>query len=633
MNFIKKSICFWLLFVCFAPHAQAQLRLTPNQTNYQKTALPTNQGEKTSLLLPFFDDFSDYKGSPNSNLWLVPSGVWVNQSFGYNPVSVGVATFDGLKANGSPYSFSTVTVDAVGTCDTLTSKPIELGTFSPPDAVYLSFFWQEQGFGERPDVTDSLYVEFLDNTNTWRYVWGKLGGNPTADFKAAVIAVNDTKYFHSNFQFRIVGFGRQSGMYDVWHVDYVYLNKNRAPQDTLVEEIATSQIRKSFLKKYTAMPLEQYFANPAQETSDSLTATLNNLSGTGFDVVSYKMVLEDALTNTVLNDLGTTSPFILGGTQRQFGIGRKMPTNPIAPTTQKLAVRSKLIAITGDGTTTIPPIDLRKNDTLSTVNMLHDYLAYDDGSAEYGAGVNQRFGRVAIRFVLNAPDVLTDVHFHLTKFEKDLSIQSFNLVIWKHLTSINPNAVRDSVMYKLVVPIRYPTQRDQLLSAEAVRKQVEPTFKFPILALPAGEFYIGWEQTTNDLVTVGYDRNTNSVSDIFFNSGNRWNVWEAPADETGSLLFRPVFSNDYLTAREPESRQAPYRLYPNPAESVVYLEGNLPTQIQITDLQGRVLATHTVGRQVEKMAIPVEKLPKGLYLLRGTMPNGKTYLQKLAVSR
>jgi hypothetical protein len=345
------------------------------------------------------------------------------------------------------------------------------------------------------------------------------------------------------------------------------------------------------------------------------------------------MVLEDALTNTVLNDLGTTAPFILGGTQSQFAIGRKMPTNPIAPTTQKLAVRSKLIAITGDGTTTIPPVDLRKNDTLSTINILHDYLAYDDGSAEYGAGVNQRFGRVAIRFVLNAPDVLTDVHFHLTKFEKDLSIQSFNLVIWKHLTSINPNVIRDSVMYKLVVPIRYPTQRDQLLSVEAVRKQIDPTFKFPILALPAGEFYIGWEQTTNDLVTVGYDRNTNSVSEIFFNSGNRWTSWEAPADETGSLLFRPIFSNDYLTAREPDSRQAPFRVYPNPAESVVHIEGNLPTQIQILDLQGRILATHALDRQVEKTAISVEKLPKGLYILRGMMPNGKTYIQKLVVSR
>jgi len=627
----KIKITLLLLFVV-ASNSYAQFSLAPNQTVYQNPALPTNRGEKdTPLTLPFFDDFSNYTGSPDKNLWIVPSGAFVNQSFGKNPVSLGVVTFDGLKANGSPYSFSTVVVDAVGVGDTLTSKTIDLASLAINDNVYLSFYWQEEGFGERPDTTDSIYVEFLDNANQWQYVWGKQGGTATKPFKATVIQVKEAKYFHNKFQFRIAAYGRLSGMYDAWHVDYVYLNKNRTAQDTLVEEITASKINNSFLKKYTAMPPRQYFANPLQETSAKIEGTINNLSGSLFDVISYKIILEDTLTKTILSDLGTTLPFAFGGTEQQFAISRTIPPNALAVTGKSLAIRSKIIVITGDLTTTIPPIDLRRNDTISSLNMLSDYMAYDDGSAEYGAGVNQRFGKVAVKFTLNAPDTLTDIRFHLTKFEKDLVGQTFNLIIWKNLAI--PPFSKDEILYKAVVPIRYPTKRDELLSVDAIRKQIDASFKFPIIPLTAGEFYIGWEQTNNDRLTFGYDRNTDSSTEILFNVGNQWNGWTPEADETGSLLLRPVFSDDYLTAREPEIVQAPFRIFPNPAESILHIEGNLPTKVEIIDLQGRVRATHTLGRQEKRASIPVENLANGFYLLRGTLTNGKTFVQKLLIQK
>jgi hypothetical protein len=620
----------WLAYLSFGQTAWAQFSLTPNHTPYKQENLPTNRGQKdTPLNLPFFDDFSNYTGSPNKNLWEIPSGAFVNQTFAKNPISVGVVTFDGLKANGSPYSFSTVVVDAVGVCDTLTSKPINLLPFQPTEGVFLSFFWQEEGFGERPDITDSLYVEFLDNTNEWHYAWGKLGGNPTANFKAAVIKVNDAKYFHNKFQFRILSYGRQSGMYDAWHVDYVYLNRNRNPNDTLVEEITASKTRNTFLKKYSAMPFKQYFANPTQETSDSLKATINNLSGSGFDVVSYKMVLEDTLTKTVLADLGTTSPFILGGDKQQFPIARAIPPNAIANPNKALAVRGKIISITGDGTATIPPIDLKLNDTLTTINMLSNYLAYDDGSPEYGAGVNQRFGKVAIRFQLNEPDTLTDIHFHFTKFEKDLTGQSFTLYIWQEIAV--PPFGSDVVKYRVAIPIRYSTKRDQLLSADSIRRTIDGTFRFPLIPLPAGTFYIGWEQTNNDRVLIGYDLNNNSSSEIFFNVGNQWTGWEPESNETGSLLFRPVFSKDYLTAHEKTVEKMPFRLYPNPAQNIVNFEGNLPESIEVIDLQGRRQGTYLLGRQETKTQIDIQTLPKGFYVLRAKMPNGKVFVTKLVV--
>ncbi len=625
-----KKIFFWFVLVLHTP-VYAQFGLAPNHTTYQTPALPAPRGEKTTCLtLPFFDDFANYTGRPDKKRWVAQSGVWINNNFGENPVSLGVATFDGLKANGSPYSFSNVVVDAVGTCDSLTSQCIDLSTYLPADNVYFSFVWQERGMGERPDLTDSIYVEFLDNANKWNYVWGKIGNKPTAPFKPALIRLQESKYFHNKFQFRFINYGRKSGMYDAWHIDYVYLNQNRNAKDTLVEEITSSKMRNFFFKNYSAMPIKQYFANPLAETSDSLKATINNLSGSGFDVVSYKMVLEDTLTKTILTDLGTATPFILGGDKTQFPVARRIPPTPFANNNQKKAIRTKFIAITGDGTTTIPPVDLRINDTLTQINMLSDYLAYDDGSAEYGAGVNQRFGKVGIRFRLNEPDTLTDIRFHLTKFEKDLTGQTFNVVIWQKIAQ--GGELIDVVKYKLVVPIRYPPTRDTLLSVEAVRRQVEASFKFPLISLPAGEFYIGWEQTNNDRILIGYDRNTNSTADIFFNSGNGWGIFEAQPDEVGSLLFRPVFSKDYLLSREVEKTTAPFVIFPNPSNGIFNIQGDLPTEVQILDLQGRVQATYA-GRQGGYNQINLTNLPAGFYLLRAKMRHGKFFMQKLIIQK
>src|SRR5690606_9637016 len=49
------------------------------------------------------------------------------------------------------------------------------------------------------------------------------------------------------------------------------------------------------------------------------------------------------------------------------------------------------------------------NDTARSTFVLHDYYAYDDGTAELGVGVNQDRGKIAYQFVLEEPDVLTHI--------------------------------------------------------------------------------------------------------------------------------------------------------------------------------------------------------------------------------
>ncbi|MED5335021.1 MAG: hypothetical protein VX880_01820, partial [Bacteroidota bacterium] len=115
-----------------------------------------------SLSLPFLDDFA----SPTFAADAGPAELvrWTDGSarrtttYAIDPPTFGVATLDGLRANGFPYAFNE---DATGWADTLTSVPVNLAGRTPEDDIYLTFFYQGGGRGNAPDENDSLVVEFF----------------------------------------------------------------------------------------------------------------------------------------------------------------------------------------------------------------------------------------------------------------------------------------------------------------------------------------------------------------------------------------------------------------------------------------------------------------------------------------
>lgn len=77
----------------------------------------------------------------SSKFWL-DSYAYHNYRMAINPITLGVATFDGLDDFGYPYNFGSNT-NAL--CDYLTSKPINMGAYSASDSVYFSFLYQTVG--------------------------------------------------------------------------------------------------------------------------------------------------------------------------------------------------------------------------------------------------------------------------------------------------------------------------------------------------------------------------------------------------------------------------------------------------------------------------------------------------------
>ena len=95
----RKYILFLLAFLSMNL-LQAQEVLTGLTHNPQIMGQPQVKTRNvTSVILPFFDDFSNYTGAPKSSLW-ADRQAFVNNSYPMVPPSIGVVTLDALDENG-----------------------------------------------------------------------------------------------------------------------------------------------------------------------------------------------------------------------------------------------------------------------------------------------------------------------------------------------------------------------------------------------------------------------------------------------------------------------------------------------------------------------------------------------------
>ena len=183
----------------------------------------------TALSLPFFDDFYQNEIFPNPGLWQ-DNFVFINTTYPKEAVTVGVASFDGTDANGKPYNVNAnpnVSLEA----DKLTSNPIDLDGLTSASNVFLSFYYLQSDFGERPVApNDLLTVQFLDTTGNWNTVW-QTSADTVLRMRQVFLKV-DSVYLNPSFQFRFLAFGNVTGANDIWHVDYVKVDKDR---DTVAE--------------------------------------------------------------------------------------------------------------------------------------------------------------------------------------------------------------------------------------------------------------------------------------------------------------------------------------------------------------------------------------------------------------
>ena len=664
---IKKTL-YTLLFVLLLSNINAQEVITGLHNNAVIkaniiTGTKSTKAVDTYVTLPFFDDFSSEESLPNSSLWN-DKEVYINNSYAINPISIGVATLDAIDENGDIHENAN---SFPFESDHLTSQFIRLDSVFLPtkraikisDSLYLSFFYQPQGLGNAPQLGDSLVLEFLAvNENDtifveadpdadppviadtivyegWNHIWSSAGNTfeefrsqTGSDFKQINIPITDSiKFFNKNFRFRFKNYASltnnnqiswQSNV-DQWNIDYVYLNINRSNIDTVYRDITFANTAPSFLAKYESMPYWQYSANFIDEMAKKINMKITNLDNTPHNA-TYKYNIYNSngdLIKSYYPGVYTVSPFIESG-YLNYAPFSTPPVNlflPIGNTELHYTIEH---IISGDET-----INNTQNDTLTREQILSNYYAYDDGSAEAGYGITPAGGQVAYRFTLNTPDTLRAVQMFFNKTWHDGNEQYFRLTVWDDNNGKPGNIIYAS---KPILP-EFSETLNGFTTYYITDKYVAFTKKNT-------SFYVGWQQSTEETINIGYDFSRNSSSNTFYNTSGQW----IESSYSGSLMIRPVFGAkivNYDIATEP-SKKASIKISPNPANGntirISLPEEETNTSVLTTaiyDITGKMIYNRDYTTQVSTI-----NFDKGIYIVvLSNTQTGERYTNKLIITQ
>ncbi|MBC8152542.1 MAG: T9SS type A sorting domain-containing protein [Bacteroidetes bacterium] len=621
---MHKRVLWVMMAVLLSPAVRAQpgLELVPIQPVRTLAVTPVpapvvySPAKPAASTLPFFDDFSTSLNQPDPALWVTGSGVLINNTLPVNQPTVNVATFDGVNARGVPYVFSGDGL-AYGPTDTLTAQPIDVSTYTTADSVYLSFYWQQKGLGDLPDVEDSLRLQFRGPDGAWRTVWRQSGGVFGNNFVQQFVQVTPP-YFHAAFQFRFQSFGKQSGSFDQWHIDYLYMNRGRSRFDRFIKDVACRQAVSPYLRRYTAMPLRQYLLNPAAETADSVTTDINNLFN-NFNFTTFRFTVRDQVSGRLVQDSQQSSSALIPSLSSQRKSHK--PTPLTSAPGRRAILRAKFdVLTTDDQNPSIPTINLRRNDSISGVTVLDNYYAFDDGSAENGLKINLGQSTVVMQFPATGSDTISAVRLCLVPNGENQTGQVFSVGIYA-----NNGGFPGQALGQQAFPAMYGTERNGFID-----------YVFDRSVVVQDTFYVGYTQVSNDsYLSVGFDRNTPFTRQIFLRlGGSSSSRWEKNTTVQGALMLRPVMggsTSSTLVTATPEAVSTALRVYPNPTRGQLSWDNPALSQIEVMDLSGRVLQSMPVSPSYRTATLN-PSLPDGFYLLRLTAPAGTT-VQKILLRK
>ncbi|QNF35486.1 T9SS type A sorting domain-containing protein [Adhaeribacter swui] len=519
-------------------------------------------------------------------------GAYVNNQFGVNPPSFGVATLEGIRANGLAYNNFT----AYGYSDTLTSKPLNLKNYNPVrDSLYLSFFWQAGGLAGSPD-TDTparpvfLALEFKEPSGTWREVWRQVGENKFTAFARVDVPITDPLFLYKGFQFRFRNSGEQKGTGDAWNLDYIYLNKKINPAKTLLEDVAISTSLNSLLNRYTAMPAWQFLANADAELNDSLFTTINNQNNR-FAPITWRGY------NQILNVAQPIDTFLRGNAAieplaAQYQVLGKPELSSSTALGNDFSVKSSIFLNSRE---TFAPT--RQNDTISRLTEFKDYFAYDDGTAETNFSLDktgQRQG--AYSFDLNVPDFVKGIRVYLTKTNVPSHLITFR--VWDAGEQGNP-ASTAKAQQGFVIP-----------KVDTLNRFYDILFPTPVPV--QGTFFIGWSlsNTIPDFVNIGFDLNEDAPGKIKYNNGT--GGWTTFTGQRGALLMRPLMAR-VTGNKNIIADQSAVNAFPNPSTGKVNLVGDVLNWV-VTDVTGKVYLKGA-GNRTNRNEVNLSFVSNGLYFI------------------
>lgn len=587
------------------------------------------KGKAASLTLPFKEDFyyATYRKYPSERLWEQDSSVYVNTSFGITPPSIGVATFDGLNRYGYPYRPDLLNNLKSEPADTLTSKPIDLlhygpAILNPNDSLALIFYYQARGYGEPPEATDSLVVDFYNpTTDKWKRAWFSRGNtnSNTNDtmFKRAFVPI-DSSYLKDGFRFRFRNRATTNGDFDHWHVDYIYIDKDRrAKNDTAFVDVSIAHVPGSFLKDYSSMPYNQYKTNDmGLKTATRIRYNGPNEANFTYKFQAYKD--NQPVFSQYLNN-GNAKYFPKFGYYYTENPALSNPTIPFTfpdgMTDSTDYVIEHILALDPNAGTQFN----YPNDTVLQYVRFRNYYSFDDGSAEAGYYVKGAGATIAQKITVNVADTFRAMRIYFDPSANVNSHPTFTIYIWE-----GPNTP-GNVFYKA-------STADTVMYFKTSERGIpEYRLKNPIYLSP-GIYFIGIKQGAADGLPIGFDRNYNRKTHLYYDEGSGWKQ----SAINGSLMMHPVFGKTIpppVGISENIRGELKALVYPNPNNGnfLVVTNEHRSSAMECT-------LHNTMGQEVHRQTItsPAEEinataLAEGIYFLF-LKENGKpVYQQKIIV--
>lgn len=610
---------------------EALVPVVPKAWSFPKSrAIDTN-----IVVLPFFDDFSDYEGAPNFSLWLTRDAL-VNKDFDFYPPTVGMVTLDAVDCNGRLHKGAS---SSLFSADTLASQFIRLDSiFSPThrslsisDSIRLSFYYlpgggvghQWERIGDAPEASDSLFLEFFNPVfSQWEIVWScggecvdSLIARTGKSWQYVSIPILKSDFLSSRFQFRFRNYcsldsNPKIGMVgncDNWNLDYIRLAVGRSYNDVYSRDVAFVKKAPSFLNRYQSMPARQYSQS---DMASSVDITISNL---------YSQVLTSSYSFKVIDSEGNEifmydggheniTPFLPNGNYQLSPAHAHPSLNGFEYSPSEESSIYQILHVLKEGSAGDAH---QQNDTMTFSQVFSDYFAYDDGTAENGYGVTSTSNRVdlACRYDLRVSDTLTavDLYFNHTRNEEN-ELLPFQICVWR----VNIDGCPGQLLYK---------DRNKFYSRYGdslgfVRYRLTE----PIVV--DGSVFIGIEQLSNAYLNLGFDRNNDASQYVFYRTSADWQQ----SILKGALMMRPHFGHKAFLEIPQTTSSFNLSVYPNPASDEIHLSSlfvDEELQLTIFDSYGKKLYEGPYSSTLD-----VSTLTNGLYIIQLVELKTKSRIQK-----
>lgn len=436
--------------------------------------------------------------------------------------------------------------------------------------------------------------------------------DPTVFYDTA-IRINDEDYYHDDFRFRFISFGRKSGRYDAWHIDYVYLNiRNASDRNTSISDRALTKPFTPAFNEYYAQPYSHFLTDPLTHFSKPFFEA-NNLKDTVFSqVVNYTSYfkisnylggIENVAFNTILDfeEPLASLPSLERATYQFVNLPNTSNFDPLADSAEVSVI---LAFNSGDNDedyySRYKPINFFLNDTLRHTFNLSNYYAYDDGIAEYAAGLTTTGNRLAYGFAMktDSQDTLNGLFIYFSNFVGEHS-STVEFFILDH-----DNGSPGAVLHEQLVSVT-PKPNNEFSLTPLFEGDIEKG------VIVKDTFFIGYRQPTGASIRIGLDKSNNTGHMMYDNTNGSWIQNDRV---TGSLMIRPRFGFGEVVITGLPEVPKPVTIYPNPNRGTFYMKG-VVDDVQVVNItgQGVELLMEDLG---EEKRITITGASSGLYIVR-----------------